>query len=106
MLEFLGMEVSLIKQIYRIMRSYLVLFEQILIPIAPALSTRAVEYAYCTFVEGQDPLQHTHILITPSILSMTLTASDGGARGVVVIAVGNEHGDTSSNPGRDWLHFT
>ena len=23
----------------------------------------------------------------------------GGARGVVVIAVGNEHGDTSSNPG-------
>ena len=30
----------------------------------------------------------------------------GGARGVVVIAVGNEHGVTSSNPGRDWLHFT
>ena len=25
----------------------------------------------------------------------------GGARGVVVIAVGNEQGDTSSNPGRD-----
>ena len=25
---------------------------------------------------------------------------DSGARGVVVIAVGNEHGDTSSNPGR------
>ena len=25
----------------------------------------------------------------------------GGARGVVVIAVGNEHGDTSSNPGQD-----
>ena len=30
----------------------------------------------------------------------------GGARGVVVIAVGSEHGDTSSNPGREWLHFT
>ena len=29
-----------------------------------------------------------------------------GARGVIVIVVGNEHGDTSSNPGRDWLHFT
>ena len=29
-----------------------------------------------------------------------------GARGVVVIVVGNGHGDTSSNPGRDWLHFT
>ena len=26
--------------------------------------------------------------------------------GVMVIAVGNGHGDTSSNPGRDWLHFT
>ena len=25
--------------------------------------------------------------------------------GVPVIVVGNGHGDTSSNPGRDWLHF-
>ena len=25
----------------------------------------------------------------------------GGARGVIVIVVGNGHGDTSSNPGRD-----
>ena len=32
--------------------------------------------------------------------------SYGGARGVMVIVVGNGHGDTSSNPGRDWLHFT
>ena len=30
----------------------------------------------------------------------------GGACGVMVIAVGNGHGDTSSNPGRDLLHFT
>ena len=30
----------------------------------------------------------------------------GGARGVMVIVVGYEHSDTSSNPGRDWLHFT
>ena len=30
----------------------------------------------------------------------------GGARGVMVIVVGIEHDDTSSNPGRDWLHFT
>ena len=27
-------------------------------------------------------------------------------RGVMVIVVGNEHGDTSSDPGRDLLHFT
>ena len=29
-----------------------------------------------------------------------------GARGEMVIIVGNGHGDTSSNPGRYWLHFT
>ena len=29
----------------------------------------------------------------------------GGARGVIVIVLGNEHGDTSSNPGRDWFIF-
>ena len=28
-----------------------------------------------------------------------------GARGVMVIVVGNGHGDTSSNPGRGLLHF-
>ena len=30
----------------------------------------------------------------------------GSARGVMVIVVGNGHCDMSSNPGRDWLHFT
>ena len=29
-----------------------------------------------------------------------------GARGVMVIVVGNGHGDASSSPGRVWLHFT
>ena len=29
-----------------------------------------------------------------------------GARGVIVIVVGNGHSDMSSNPGRGWLHFT
>ena len=29
-----------------------------------------------------------------------------GARGIMVIVVGNGHGGTISNPGRDWLHFT
>ena len=29
-----------------------------------------------------------------------------GTCGVMVIVVGNEHGGTSSKPGRDWLHFT
>ena len=31
---------------------------------------------------------------------------NGGARGVMVIFVGNGHGDTSSNPGPGLLHFT
>ena len=30
----------------------------------------------------------------------------GGARGAMVIVAGYGHGDTSSNPGPDWLHFT
>ena len=30
----------------------------------------------------------------------------GAAGGVMVIVVGNGHGDTSSNPERNWLHFT
>ena len=30
----------------------------------------------------------------------------GGTRGVMVIVAGYGHGDTSSNPGPDWLHFT
>ena len=35
-----------------------------------------------------------------------LTRELRGARGVMVIIGGNGHGDSSSNPGRDWLHFT
>ena len=29
-----------------------------------------------------------------------------GARGVMVIVIGIGHGNKSSNPGWDWLHFT
>ena len=29
-----------------------------------------------------------------------------GDHGVMVIIGGNGHGDSSSNPGREWLHFT
>ena len=32
--------------------------------------------------------------------------TNGGAHGVMVIVVGSGHGDMSSNPERDWLHFT
>ena len=37
---------------------------------------------------------------------MPITITLGGACSVMVIVVGNGHGDTSSNPGPDWLHFT
>ena len=36
----------------------------------------------------------------------TITVISGGACGVMVIVVGNEYGDTSSNHGQVWLHFT
>ena len=39
-------------------------------------------------------------------MKLIMVTKNGGARGVVVIVVGNRHGDTSSNPRRDWLHFT
>ena len=32
--------------------------------------------------------------------------SKKGTRGIMVIVIGNGHGDMSSNPGRNWLHFT
>ena len=32
---------------------------------------------------------------------MIIHVYTGGARGVMVIVVGNGHGDTSSNPGQD-----
>ena len=42
------------------------------------------------------------VLVESLIICLTIyVGTDGGARGVIVIVVGNEHGDTSSNPGRD-----
>ena len=47
---------------------------------------------------------HHHIKI---LLEVTLPIEfRRSARRVMVIVVGYGHGDTSSNPGRDWLHFT
>ena len=41
-----------------------------------------------------------------SVMVESVRVPFGGARGVMVILVGNGHGDVSSNPGRDWWHFT
>ena len=45
-------------------------------------------------------------MFPPAIGKYDMPTGLGGACGVMVIVVGNGHGDTSSNPGRDWLHFT
>ena len=39
--------------------------------------------------------------IKVTIIPMIKKNNSGGARGVMVIGVGNGHGDMSSNPGRD-----
>ena len=45
---------------------------------------------------------HTYSIVYTLVLSFTLIVSKiGGARGVMIIVIGNGHGDTSSNPGRD-----
>ena len=48
---------------------------------------------------------HVHTHIQP-ISTVHKYKEKGGARGVMVIVIGVGHDDTSSNPGRDWLHFT
>ena len=37
--------------------------------------------------------------------AINMLVAQGSACGAKIIVVGNRHGDTSSNPGRDWLHF-
>ena len=44
-------------------------------------------------------IQYLHRIVARIMEEMPVVL--GGARGVMVIVVGNGHGDTSSNPGRD-----
>ena len=46
------------------------------------------------------------MIVLTFIVAGIKMATCGGAHGVMVIVVGSEHGDTSSNPRRDWLHST
>ena len=47
--------------------------------------------------------EHVYVIMISNrlLLFPILVDMFGGARGVMVIVVGNGHGDTSSNPGRD-----
>ena len=49
---------------------------------------------------AQFPVDHLSYPFVSSFI-LSLGTPEGGARGVMVIVVGNGHGDTSSNHGRD-----
>ena len=51
-----------------------------------------------------EPFDYVQINELSSVELLVLN-NFGGSCGVMVIVVGNGHGDTSLNPGRDWLHF-
>ena len=78
------------------------------IHIASALSTVLIgpNFFFRFFFLSTSFLEITHDVMA-KVLNIIIEVSElGGARGVMVIVVGNGHGDMSSNPGRDWLHFT
>ena len=65
------------------------------------------------YLTSDEVIAHIHMLVIQSLPLVIgsvgfydISSILGGARGVVVITEGNEHGYTSSNPGRYWLHFT
>ena len=61
---------------------------------SPLLHLELTQVHVCSFVLFFHPL------------GCELRIRKGGVDGVIVIVVGNGHGDTSSNPGRGWSHFT
>ena len=82
--------------------------QTVLITVSP----RAIEHARCTFADVREPLHDEcprydckfHLMVRlrfGSFKKYGLQLHCGGAHGVMVIVVGNGHGDTSSNPGRD-----
>ena len=72
-----------------------------------------ISFPLRTWTENTFPQEKTHWISGKENVSCAVFSKEEhtdcllrGARGVVVIVVGIGHGDTSSNPGRDWLHFT
>ena len=53
-------------------------------------------------VQGKDPGSD----ISTQVEYTQIIRHKRGARGLMAIVVGIGYGDTSSNPGREWLHFT
>ena len=57
------------------------------------------------FLELDRNIRNYKIVWNIFVLWMSIWYHISVARGVMVIVVGNEHGDSSSNPGRDWFHI-
>ena len=51
-------------------------------------------------------ISYSNWIIIQGVLKKLSFEMYRGACGVMVSVVGYGHGDTSSNPGWDWLHFT
>ena len=53
-------------------------------------------------------LNESELIGSDTSITIVCTQLNGSTytRGIMVIVVGIGHGDTSSIPGRDWLHFT
>ena len=73
--------------------------------IHPCAHTYTHKYGHHLSVFNHQ-ISHSSCAITFTLRLRNLEKYHGGARGVMVIVVGNGHGDTSSNPGQDWVHFT
>ena len=67
---------------------------------APITIGIAVTLMFHNFLISQPNSKYLSLLLLSFVVVVV------GTRGVMVIVVGNGYRDTSSNPGRDWLHFT
>ena len=81
-------------------------------------STISVQYFCINVIANEKNKYFSYLSIYTSILVTQVThcitkdrssvdlTTRGGARGEMFIVVGNEHGDSNSNPGRECLHIT
>ena len=69
-------------------------FDLVSSPVWWEAATNIIHTIICEF-SSVDHYKYTHI-----------SAVYWGSRGVMLIVAGYGHGDTTSNPGPDWLHFT
>ena len=69
------------------------------------LKEREKKHKYLDHARELKKLWNMKVTIIPIVIGAFDTVNKG-ACGVMIIVIGNGHGDTSSNPGRDRLHFT